>query len=279
MVKVKRVNRSGRTVKQGDTSAGGNTSDVEVRNSRESMDKESSEEKGTRKKLRARKEGKRTGSEEDIDNDSDVGKNAHLEISSGQPKRANRSRRMKPKISDSEELTPDEEHSGEVSGETEQTTDTEQRGQKARRRAATVRKESRTRASVATPSRLTRSAKATVRSAQPRSRKTRRVSRNKEESAEDEDSNEETSEPGSSDSADSGSSGDSDRAVHARSSSRTKLSKRKSDEVDHHMRKKARKPGRGCVLHTLNIVLLNFSLRLPLFIYSIFFLQCYLYLI
>lgn len=258
-------NRLGRNVKQErhdgeDDIAEGNTSDVEVGNSREIMDKESYGQKGSKKNLRTRKDGKRIGSEDDMgEYSSGAGKNAQPTIDSGQPKRANRSRRMKPAISDSEELDSEEEHSGEVSGEANQTTVTEKRGRKTRRRAPMARKESGSKANVGASSRLTRSAKSTVRSAQLKSRKTQRVSRHDEEqeTSEDEDPKEKTSVAGSSDNAMSGSSDNSDRVMHAKSSSRTKFSKRKSEEIDHRLRKKARRPGRRCELHTLDYVLLS----------------------
>lgn len=264
-------NRLGRNVKQErhddeDTGAEGNTSDVEAGSSREIMDKESYGQKGTKTNLRARKEGKRIGSEDGMgEHSSCVGKNAQPASDSNQPKRANRLRRMNLGMSDIEERNSEEEHSGEVSGEAEQTTVTEKRGQKTRQRAAMARKEAESKANVGASSRLTRSAKSTVRSAQPKCRKIQRVSRHdkEQETSEDEDPTEETSEAGGSDNAMSGSSENSDRVMHAKASSRTKLSKRESDEIDNRLRKKVRRQGSGCELHTLDYFLLNCFLKCP----------------
>lgn len=245
-------NRLGRNVKQerhddDDASAEGNISDVEVG------------QKGTKKDLRARKVGQGTGSEDGMgEHSSGAGQNAETASDSGQPKRANRSRRMKQRMSDSEERNSEEENSGEISGEAEQTIVTEKRRQETRQRAAVARNKGGRKPIVGAPSRLTRSAKSTVRSARPKSKNTQRAFRHdkEEDSSEDEDP-EEASEAGNFDGALSGSSENSDRVMHAKSSSRTW--KRKSNEVDHRLRKKGRRQGTGYELHTLNRVLLNCS--------------------
>jgi len=174
------------------------------------------------------------------------------------------------RIMDRKQLS-EEEHSGEVSGEVEQTTVSEKRGLKTRQRAAMARKECGSRANIDAPGRLTRSSKSTVRSAQPKSTKIQSVSRHakEEETSEDEDSKGETSEAESSDNTRSVSSEDSDRVVYAKSLSRTKSSKRKSGEIDHRLSKKLRRQGRGCELQTSDFVLLNCFIKISFLIYSL----------
>jgi hypothetical protein len=71
----------------------------------------------------------------------------------------------------------------------------------------------------------------------------------------------ESSETGGSDSAMSGSSEDSGRGKQAKAATRTRFSKRKSDEIDHGFEKKLRRRGCGCEFHFPFYFLWNSSSR------------------
>lgn len=249
-------NRLRRNVKQeryddGDANPKGNESDLGIGSSQEVTDKEQSGQKGSKdgagvkRNSRAGKERKEVQIEESRGVHSSD-ESAQPTSDSGQPKNAKRSRRTKLGMS-YRETNSEEEASEEVSGEAGEATFQQKRGQKVKQRISRRRKGAESKGNVGARSRLTRSAKSTSSSALPKSRKNLRGLRRvkEEEMSEEESSDEESSEARGSDCAMSGSSEDSGRGKHAKAATRTRLSKRKSDEVDHGFEKKVRRRGSG----------------------------------
>nr|PNR46176.1 hypothetical protein PHYPA_013295 [Physcomitrium patens] len=244
-------NRLRRIVKQEryygeEASSEGDKSEIELGSLREVIDKEQSVQKGKKRTLRAGKEGKE-GQAEDGKAEHTCGMEKSVKSTSGTPqlKNSKGSRRMKRRTSDRVGKKFEEEHSDEISGDAKAMVK-EKRGQKDSRGASRIRRETDKKAKAGSRSRPTRSAKATGRSVQPISRKKLRGLQHVEEAMSEEGgSREESSDTGSSDSAISDSSEDSGRGKHAKPSVRTRLSKRKSDEIDLGFGKKARRRGSG----------------------------------
>ena len=278
-------NRLRRHVKQerdddGDANPEGSEADVETGSFQEVTGKEQSSQKGTKgragikRSSRAGKERKEAQIEEDSRGVHSSEESAQPTTDSAQPKKAKRSRRTKRGMSYREETNSEEEDSEEISGEAEKTTFKGKRGQKAKQRTPIARKEGKSKGNVGPQSRLTRSAKSTVSSAQRSTRTNRRGLRrvkeeemseeemSEEEMSEEEGSDEESSEGGGTDSAISGSSEDSGRGKHVKAATRTRLAKRKSDEIDYGIEvKKVRRRGSGCVFHIPAYFLFNSSSR------------------
>lgn len=267
-VKDARSNRLRRNVKQeryddGDANPEGNEPDAEVGSVQEVTDKEQSGQKGTKGRAGVKRNSRAGKGRNEVQTEDDRGVHSSGESAqptsdsaqptsdSAQPKDAKRSRRTKRGMSYREETNSEEENSEEVSGEAEKATFKEKRGQKAKQRTVRARKVAESKGNVGVRSRLTRSAKSTGSSAQSKSRKDSRGLRRvkEEEMSEEEGSDEESSEAGRSDCPMSGSSEDSGRGKHAKAATRTRLSKRKSDESDHGFEKKVRRRGCGCEFH------------------------------
>lgn len=230
-------------------------SDVEVGSFQEVMDIEQSGQKGTKRSSTSGIERNEVQSEDGRNIHScGVGGSVQPTSDCAQPKSAKRSRRWERDMSYREEGNSAAVHSEEVSGGAENSTFNVKGGQKATERSARARKEAESKANIGYRS---RSAKPTGGCAQLESGNTWRTLTHveDEEVFEEEGPDEDYSEAGNSDRA---MPGDPSCGKDVEPLTKNRLSKRKSDEIDHGVEKNVRRRGSGCEFHTLAYFSLNF---------------------
>nr|PNR40505.1 hypothetical protein PHYPA_017907 [Physcomitrium patens] len=217
-------------------------SNVEPENSLDITGKDHCGQKGNKRTSRISRDAEEDGKTEDS---CGVGNSPQPMSGTPQPKNAKRSRITKRRMPDHEERNSEEEHTGDISGDAELATSKVKQGLKEIQSALRTGNVPDNKTNIGARSSFTRSAKVTGSSVQPKiGDNQRRLRHIKEvEPSENEGLDDESSGAGSSDGTFSDSSQESDRGKHAKSITRTRVSKRKSDEIVSCFEKKVRRRG------------------------------------